>query len=117
MSHSRKRPVAARRRRAPLLAGVAYAVGVVLFAITSAAPAHAQLQNRAASRTSAPRLSDHEIEALPSMSPEAQAELLMERAINHYHGALELIEKNTPSWYGHVQVDKGPLAGLLNTAI
>jgi len=66
---------------------------------------------------SAPKLSDHEIEALPSMTPQQQAQLLMERAINHYEGAIELIDKSVPSWYGHLEVEKGPLAGLLNTAI
>ena len=66
---------------------------------------------------SAPKLSDHEIEALPSMSPQQQAQLLMERAINHYEGAIELIDRNVPSWYGQLDVAKGPLGGLLNTAI
>lgn len=66
---------------------------------------------------SAPKLSDHEIEALPSMSPQQQAQLLLERAINHYDGAIELIDKSVPSWYGRLEVEKGPLAGLLNTAI
>jgi HEAT repeat protein len=56
------------------------------------------------------KLSDHEIEALSAMAPQQQAQLLMERAINHYEGAIELIEKNVPSWYGQ-------LAGLLYTAI
>src|SRR5260370_12191734 len=51
------------------------------------------------------------------MAPQQQAQLLMERAINHYEGAIELIEKNVPSWYGQLQVEKGPLAGLLYTAI
>jgi len=63
------------------------------------------------------KLSDHEIEGLSSMAPQQQAQLLMERAINHYEGAIELIEKNVPSWYGQLQVEKGPLAGLLYTAI
>jgi hypothetical protein len=66
---------------------------------------------------SAPKLSDHEIEALPSMTAQQQAQLLMERAINHYQGAIELIDTNVPSWYGQLDVQKGPLAGLLNTAI
>ena len=66
---------------------------------------------------SAPKLSDHEIEELPSMSPQQQAQLLMERAINHYEGAIELIDKSVPSWYGKLEVEKGPLASLLNTAI
>jgi HEAT repeat protein len=66
---------------------------------------------------SPPKLSDHEIEALSSMAPQQQAQLLLERAINHYDGAIELIEKNVPSWYGQIEVQKGPLAGLLYTAI
>ena len=66
---------------------------------------------------SAPKLSDHEIEALPSMTAQQQAQLLLERAINHYEGAIELIDQNVPSWYGKLEVEKGPLAGLLNTAI
>src|SRR5260370_1143301 len=66
---------------------------------------------------SAPKLSGHEIEALPSMSPQQQAQLLTERAINHYEGAIELIDKSVPSWYGQLEVGTGPLAGLLNTAI
>jgi HEAT repeat protein len=66
---------------------------------------------------SAPKLSDHEIAELPAMDPQQQAQLLMERAINHYDGAIEIIDKNVPSWYGRVEVAKGPLAGLLDTAI
>jgi hypothetical protein len=63
------------------------------------------------------KLSDHEIEALTSMTPQQQAQLLLERAINHYDGAIELIYKRVPSWYGQIEVQKGPLAGLLYTAI
>ncbi len=63
------------------------------------------------------KLSDHEIEGLSAMAPQQQAQLLMERAINHYEGAIEWIDKDVPSWYGQLVVDKGPLAGLLYTAI
>src|SRR5437879_7279350 len=63
------------------------------------------------------KLSGHEIEGLSSMAPQQQAELLMERAINHYEGAIELIEKNVSGWYGQLEVEKDPLAHLLNTAI
>src|SRR5713101_9349232 len=63
------------------------------------------------------RLSDHEIEGLSAMAPQQQAQLLMERAINHYEGAIELIDRSVPSWYGQLEVEKGPLAGLLYTAI
>ena len=63
------------------------------------------------------KLSDHEIEGLSAMAPQQQAQLLLERAINHYAGAIELIEKNVPSWYGQLEVQKGPLAGSLYTAL
>jgi hypothetical protein len=63
------------------------------------------------------KISDHETEELSGMAPQQQATLLLERAINHYQGAIELIDTNLPSWYGHLVVEKGPLAGLLNTAI
>jgi HEAT repeat protein len=63
------------------------------------------------------KLSDHEIEGLSALAPQQQAQLLLERAINHYEGAIELIDKNVPSWYGRLEVQKGPLAGLLYTAI
>jgi hypothetical protein len=66
---------------------------------------------------SPPKLSDHEIEALSAMAPQQRAELLMERSINHYGGAIELLDKDVPEWYGQLEVQKGPLAGLLNTAI
>jgi len=46
------------------------------------------------------KLSDHEIEGLSAMAPQQQAQLLMERAINHYEGAIEWIDKDVPSWYG-----------------
>jgi hypothetical protein len=63
------------------------------------------------------KISDHETEELASMAPQQQATLLMERAINHYQGAIELIDSNVPRWYGRLDVEKGSLAGLLNTAI
>lgn len=63
------------------------------------------------------KLSDHETENLSAMTPQHQAELLMERAIHHYEGAIELIDRQVPGWYGQLVVDKGRLAGLLNTAI
>ena len=63
------------------------------------------------------RLSDHELEELNNMQPQQQANLLLERAINHYEGAIEQIESRVPRWYGQLEVEKGHLAGLLNTAI
>ena len=43
------------------------------------------------SRASASVLSEHHLEALKSMAPQQQAELLLERAINRYRGANEEI--------------------------
>src|SRR5258706_1145717 len=59
------------------------------------------------------KLSGHEIEGLSSMAPQQQAELLMERPINHYEGAIELIERNVPSWYGQLKCQKGLPAKML----
>jgi HEAT repeat protein len=90
---------------------------MAIFAVINPATVEAAQLKSTPLPASAPKLSDHEIEALPSMTAQQQAQLLMERAINHYQGAIELIDKSVPSWYGQLVVDKGPLAGLLNTAI
>ena len=51
-------------------------------------------------RTSAAVLSEHEIAALDSMAPQQQAELLLERAINHFAGAATQIEGRAGAWRG-----------------
>lgn len=105
-------------RRYAVIAGFGFAIVALAFAAPAATKAAAAPQVRSTPlAASAPKLSDHEIEALPSMSPQQQAQLLLERGINHYEGALELIDKDVPSWYGQLEVEKGPLASLLNTAI
>ena len=58
------------------------------------------------------RLSEHEVQELSAMTPQQQAERLLERAINHYEGATELIAKHADSWRGSLE-----LAGQLNTLI
>ncbi len=50
-------------------------------------------------------LSEHEIQALDQMTPQAQTERLLERAINHYEGATEWIDKKVDSWYGSLELD------------
>src|SRR5258708_2813414 len=57
-------------------------------------------------------LSEHEVQELGSMTPQQQAERLLERAANHYEGAAEWIEKKADSWRGSLE-----LAGSLNTLI
>jgi hypothetical protein len=100
-----------------LFAVVGFGLAIAISAGSDPTPIRAAQLKSAPLPASAPKLSGHEIEALPSMSPQQQAQLLMERAINHYEGAIELIDKSVPSWYGQLEVEKGPLAGLLNTAI
>ena len=42
-------------------------------------------------------LSEHEVQELSNMTPQQQAERLLERATNHYEGAAEWIEKKDGS--------------------
>jgi len=62
------------------------------------------------------KLSDHEIEEIASMPSQKQAERLLERAINHYDGALELIDRYTPDWYTQLEL-QGQLTSLITTAL
>jgi hypothetical protein len=61
-------------------------------------------------------LSEHEIEALDAMPPQSQAELLLERSINHYRGANDQIAARVNRWRGRITVDKR-LRDLFMTAI
>jgi HEAT repeats len=61
-------------------------------------------------------LSEHEIEALGEMPPQSQAELLLERSINHYRGANQQIAARVGGWRGHITLD-GRLHDLFITAI
>jgi HEAT repeat protein len=61
---------------------------------------------------SPPLLSEHELQELAQMTPQQQAERLVERAINHYEGATERIAKDVDSWRGSIE-----MAGQLNTLL
>jgi hypothetical protein len=61
-------------------------------------------------------LSEHEIEALDGTPPQGQAELLLERSINHYRGANEEIGRRVRAWRGQVTLDDR-LHNLFITAI
>jgi len=61
-------------------------------------------------------LSEHEIEALDQMSPQSQAELLLERSINHYRGANEQIAARVEGWRGKIELDNR-LRNLFITAM
>jgi hypothetical protein len=62
------------------------------------------------------KLSDHEIEEIANLPAQQQAERLLERAVNHYDGALELIGKSVDKWFGQLEI-QGQLASLLTTAL
>jgi hypothetical protein len=61
-------------------------------------------------------LSEHEIEGLDTMPPQSQAELLLERSINHYRGANEQIAQRVDRWGGQLKLE-GRLHELFTTAI
>src|SRR5258708_35585379 len=61
-------------------------------------------------------LSEHEIEGLDAMPPQRQAELLLERSINHYRGANEQIAQRVDRWGGLLKLE-GRLHELFTTAI
>ncbi len=65
---------------------------------------HLAIAEQRTPRASASVLSEHHIEALKSMAPQQQAELLLERAINHYQGANEEITRRAPGWLGQIEL-------------
>jgi hypothetical protein len=48
-------------------------------------------------------LSEHEIEGLDHKTPQQQAELLLERAVNHYEGANDQIATRVEGWWGKLK--------------
>lgn len=61
-------------------------------------------------------LSEHETDGLDAMTAQAQAELLLERSINHYAGASEQIASRVDGWRGHIALNER-LNNLFVTAI
>jgi hypothetical protein len=61
-------------------------------------------------------LSEHEIEVLDKMSPQSQAELLLERSINHYRGANEQIAERVDRWRTKIKLNQ-KLNSLFTTAL
>jgi HEAT repeats len=75
-----------------------------------------QLQQSAPQPASPAKLSDHEIEEIANLPAQQQAERLLERAVNHYDGALELIGQSVDKWFGQLEL-QGQLSSLLTTAL
>jgi hypothetical protein len=61
-------------------------------------------------------ISGHEVEEIETLEPQAQAERLLERAINHYDGAAARIARSVDGWRGKITMD-GRLNGLFMTAL
>jgi hypothetical protein len=94
------------RRRVVLALAIAAGTGAVLVSAQQTGPA----------RASASVLSEHEVDALDSMTPQSQAELLLERSINHYRGANAQIAARVDGWRGKITLTPR-LNGLFTTAI
>jgi hypothetical protein len=67
-------------------------------------------------RASASVLSEHEIEGLDKMPPQSQAQLLLERSVNHYKGSNDQIAARVNSWRGKIKLDD-QLRSLFMTAL
>src|SRR5437899_10894978 len=61
-------------------------------------------------------LSEHETEVLDRMTPQSQAQLLLERSINHYRGANDQIAQRVDRWRGKIKLDQR-LNSLFMTAL
>jgi hypothetical protein len=98
-----------------------FVLGAVLFGTGGARAAwepiaHFLSLRGAPQPVSANVLSEHEIEGLDSMAPQNQAELLLERSINHYTGANDQIAARVNSWRGIISLHDR-LNGLFITAL
>jgi HEAT repeats len=100
-------------------------VGVVLVAVAATtSPARAAWDQIALflslhgkpEPASANVLSEHESEAMDGMAPQSQAELLLERSINHYAGANDQIAARVGRWRGTIKLS-ARLENLFVTAI
>ncbi len=65
---------------------------------------------------SPPRMSEHLMEELANLPPQKQAEMLVQLSINHYAGAIELLDERVNGWRGQLQLTP-EFNGLLLTAI
>ena len=116
-------PAVPRPRRGPaVFLGVALvAVAIVLVSSGTARAAWQEIARYLSlvgdpEPASANVLSEHEIEVLDEMTPSQQAELLLERSINHYRGANEQIAARVDSWKGQLAME-GRLDSLFRIAL
>ena len=111
----------ARTNRRPLLAVFTFIV-LGLFVISGKAQTAWEQVTQLLSLQGKPEpasasvFSEHEIEGLDKQTPQAQAELLMERSINHYRGANDEIAARVDQWRGKIKLE-GRLDNLFMTAL
>jgi hypothetical protein len=94
---------------------------IVLFGTSSAEAAWHQIAQFLSLQgkpepVSANVLSEHELETLDQMSPQSQAELLLERSINHFRGANDQIAARVENWRGQIGLNER-LNNLFMTAL
>ncbi len=103
-------PVSKRNWRLPVLTA-ALLIAATVFLETDSAHAAWEQISRILSLTGKPErvsanvLSEHEIEALDKMPSQSQAELLLERSVNHFSGANEQIAARVGGWRGVIKLD------------
>jgi hypothetical protein len=108
-------------RRRMILAALAFVLGLLFLNPGTARAAWQEMSTFLSLKgklepASAAVLSEHEIEMLDKMSPQAQAELLLERSINHYRGANQEIEARVAGWHGNIRLNSR-LNNLFMTAL
>ena len=109
------------RSRTPLLVAGGVVLGALLAGTSPARAAWDQISlflslEGEPEPASANVLSEHETGALDSMPPQGQAELLLERSINHYAGANDQIAARATRWRGRIALN-ARLNNLFVTAI
>src|SRR5215212_6553799 len=106
---SPQKPDRGRGRRALLLAACGLCVAALAGTGTARAAwqelTHFLTHQRKPEPASANVLSEHEMAAIDGMSSQQQAELLLERSINHYRGANEQIAVRVARWRGAITLD------------
>lgn len=110
-----------RSRRAPYVAAAGIVIAMLLASTGTARAAWQEIARILSLQgTPAPAsanvLSEHHLESLDAMAPQAQAEFLLERSINHYVGANAQIEARVARWHGKVALTPR-LEGLFRIAI
>jgi len=103
------------------IAGIILALGAVAGKAGAAHDAWEQISQvlglQGAPEAASPAvLSEHELAKLDRQSPQKQAELLLQRVINHYEGATDQVAVRVESWHGRLKLT-AQLNSLLTTAL